>query len=292
MKISPVVTSIIMLILFFIVLPGCVKEFKMISPPAQAPLMQYLFERDQFVTYGIRSELSEELKVQGKKVENIITKNIYISYTSQNKKDDMYQLEGKLQFVDIRYKNTYIGEEFADTKDLQRNSFHISMDALGEESALIGGHELSYSVPRIGEQSLEHDFEDFFPELPGYLLEIGQSWTQIDTVYLSDYGENSLLIEEKEHTLSGYALVNERACAVIKTFFTTTMTLSNWSESVEWITDVEYQGEDTWFFDYTNGVLVKLIEKAKGGGESIAQDITGQVIPIKRTFSMEVTLKD
>lgn len=291
MKISPVITSI-MLILLSIVLQGCVEEFKMISPPTQAPLMRYTLEKDQFVTYSIKSELLEELKVQRKKVENIITKNIFISYTLQDTKNDRYQLEGKLQFVDIRYKNTYIGEEYADTKDLQRKIFHISMDTFGEEGPLIGEDELSYSVPRIGEQSLEYDFEDFFPELPGYPLEIGQSWTQTDTLYLGDYGENSLLIEEKEHTLSGYAMVNERGCAVIKTFFTTTMTLSNWSESVEWITDVEYQGEDTWFFDYKNGVLVKLIQKAKGGGESIAQDITGQVIPIKRTFSMEVTLKD
>ncbi len=292
MKVSPSFTSIIVLLLLFVILPGCVQEIKMISPPHKTPIMRYNFPKNELRTYSISSALSEDLKVQGKKVENDISKTIYVSYRSLGTEEDINQLEGKLQFIDIRYKNTYIGEQLADTKELQKKTFQITMDPFGNEGDLLGREVLSYSINRIGEQTLEFDFEDFFPELPGYPLEIGQSWTQNDTVFLSEYGENSMLVEHKENRLSGYALVHHRECAVIKTFFTTTLKISNWSESVEWITDVEYKGDDTWFFDFKEGILVKLIERAKGGGKSIAQDIIGQVIPIKRTFSMEITLED
>jgi|GEM_PF-4000686 len=59
MKISSVITSIIMLMLLSILSLECVKEIKMISPSVQALPMQFIFEKNEFVTYSIKVNYRE-----------------------------------------------------------------------------------------------------------------------------------------------------------------------------------------------------------------------------------------
>ena len=292
MKKSQKFTYLIILLIIFLTLMGCAQQFKMISPPIEAPIMKYIMPENEMLTYRIESDFLEKMKVQGKKVTNITQKEMIVSFKTVEKDEDVYLLKGKLQFVAIKFSNTYIGEDWADTKNLQKKTFLMTLDEYGDEGELVGNDDLIYNINRIGEQSLAPDFVDFFPDLPGRPLHVGESWTETDTLDLSDHGVHTQLVNKNKNKLAGYALIRDHECAMIKVEYLGLLKSINYSEGEEYITTAEIKGTYTCFFDYQRGQFVRMISEGEGKGESVPQGRMQGTVPLTQEYYLEVNLDD
>ncbi|TSA26904.1 MAG: hypothetical protein D4R67_06995 [Bacteroidetes bacterium] len=109
-------------------------------------------------------------------------------------------------------------------------------------------------------------------------LESGENWLNI-------YADNKAILE-------GYEKIKERDCARIRVTFTGVLLGKGSMQGIYTETTGKVSGTDVVWFDYKNGVLIKLL--SKGSATSITQTSGAQKMtrPSTRDVVKEVELVD
>ncbi len=153
----------------------------------------------------------------------------------------------------------------------------------------MGEDVLSYT---IGEEkrSLSSEFEHFFPDLPNYPIEVGNAWTDVDTLDISDGGMTTYMVIKSDNTLAGFELINDHECAKIEVDYSSVIASTGKQHGVEFETTIDITGEETVYFDYKKGTLIKLISSGNGDGTVNVQGPQAKSIPISQTVTIDIEL--
>lgn len=278
-KLLPVVTILLLVIIF----SGCAVKTKMLAPPPQAPVLKYVMPDGQTFTYKVSSGFYQTMSIRGIPLKTTVLKDMIVTFYQIAFAEEAYQVV--MMINDVSMKVTAPGTNITpDLSKIPGNSFEMTVTNSGEEIGLIGADELTYTIGKEGEHSLESEFEHFFPDLPEQPLLIGDTWTTTDTIDASDSGMETIIMTRSENTLAGYELIKVHECAKITSEYTSTVTSSGIQEGANIDTTVEMEGTEILYFDYKMGVLV--LQTSTGSGDGTVK-VSGQK---EMTLSMSQTV--
>jgi hypothetical protein len=119
---------------------------------------------------------------------------------------------------------------------------------------------------------------------------VGNSWTTQDAIVEKGEAGAITIRFQNVHTLAGFETVGGFECARIKTKVSGDVEGDGNQGGATYTLKGRYHGEDTWYFAYKAGILVKLLSS---GVIDATIDVTSpqnMTIPTKQKLESEITL--
>lgn len=289
MKEQPRFLPCITILLIIIVLAGCAAKTKMLAPPAQAPTLRYVMPEGQPFTYAVSTEYNQSISMMGIPIKTTVLKDMVVTFYQLAFAQETYQLQGVIN--DISMKVTAPGTNMTpNLNDIPGKTFEMTVTNTGEEIGVMGADELTYSLGEEGEQNMEKEFEQFFPDLPANPLNPGDIWTTTDTVLADAEGMETTVVTKTDHALQGYELINGHECARIIGTYTSTIIGTGTKQGANMETTVELKGEETLYFDYKMGVLVLQTSSGSGSGDIKISGEKEMTLPMSQSVTSKIEL--
>jgi hypothetical protein len=182
------------------------------------------------------------------------------------------------------------GKLDTDVSQVIGKSFQMTVSATGEELDISGADTITYELGTQGARSIESQFSVFFPDLPERPVKVSDTWTTESTVTEEGMDGDFEIAFVNENTLAGFETIQGLECAKITAPFTGTLKGKGQEQGVELITDADIKGTSTWYFAYQEGIYVKETTTGVAEGKVTALGPEKMEIPLKRNFTIEVTL--
>lgn len=278
------------LIISLIIISSCAGNSKQLIPPAEITIMKYQSTPDLKLTYKVNDTFTQTMKFQGQKSETTVQKDMIVSMISSIPDDGDLNFDVQIDEISMKVSSKPGGDITPDLKQIPGIPFQIKIDPLGEDLEITGADALKYTLGQSGDRTLQRDFEHFFPNLPGYALNIGDTWTTTDTLDLSEDVMKLDMVILSNNKLSGYERVGDHECARIEVEYTSTVFSSGNQQGTNFTTLVEISGSETWYFDYIQGIYVKLISSGSGDGTLTVSGPQTMSIPVTHSVDIDVSL--
>jgi len=291
MKEQPKLLPCITIILLIIVLGGCAARVMMIPPPAQPPVLKYVMPEGKVFNYKMSTGFLQTMSVKGIPIKTTVLNDFQLSMTQLAYAEKAYQLQVRIN--DVSMKITAPGTNLSpNLNNLVGKSFEMTITEQGEEIGIMGADDLTYSFGDSEKRSLANEFKNFFPNLPDYPLDVGTEWTDVDTIDISEGGTSTFLIISSANTLTGYELVNNHECAKIEVDYASSITSSGVQQGAAFDTAIQMTGKETMYFDYKQGVLVKMVSSGSGDGVANVKGEKAMSLPMSQTVTIDVELME
>jgi len=270
------------------VLAGCAAKTKMITPPTEPITLKYVIPEGEVFTYNMSTGFVQNMSVQGIPIKTTVLNEYSFSMTQLAYAEGAYQLQLRINAaaMNVNAPGSNISPKLG---HIIGKTFEMTITEQGEEIGIMGDDVLSYT---IGEEkrSLSNEFQHFFPDLPDYPLQIGDEWTSVDTVDISDGGMTSVMVITSNNTLAGFELVNDHECAKIDVEYVNTITSTGKQHGADFETIIDMTGKETMYYDYRKGVLVKMTSSGSGDGIVEVQGPQVMSIPMSQTVTIDIEL--
>lgn len=255
--------------------------------PTTFPL-EYRVAEGQTLKYRVLGEQVEKSDVFGQAVE-VESKGVSIySFTSKGRVEGDLQFDVTIDEMNIQIQSTQ-GDFTPDTSPVIGKSFLMILSPLGEEKDVSGAEDIQFEAPS-GARSVASRFHAFFPNLPAKAVGIGDSWTSQDKIFdQSDSGHVTIDLTNI-HTVEGIETLDGWECLKITTQVTGRIRGEGNQQGMDYFVSGDYEGADTWYFAYEDGLLIKSISE---GLIDAVTDITGSqdlTIPSKQEMKGETIL--
>ncbi len=278
-----------LVILAICMLAGCAaKTVPVWGDPQTGLILQYRLPEGQVLKYQTSGEQVESTEVMGQsiKVESVLG-GVY-SFRSTGLKAEQHQLEVTIDDMSINIKSPQ--REFSpDMSPVIGKSFMMVLSSLGEELDVSGAESIQFEGP-TGKRNIASRFQTLFPNPAGRPVRVGDSWiTQDAIVEKSETGKVTINFKN-DHTLEGFEIVEGMECARIKAKVSGSLDGDGTQGGATYTVKGGYEGIDTWYFAYKEGILVKLVSV---GVVDAMVDVTSPqslTVPTKQDMKMEITL--
>jgi hypothetical protein len=210
------------------------------------------------------------------------------SVLSMGQKDGNLQLEVTIDNLSIHTKSPQ--REFSpDLASVVGKRFVMVLSPLGEELDVSGAESIEYTGP-AGKRNLASRFQTVFPDASVQPVKVGNSWTTQDAIV--EKGETGMITIrfQNAHTFAGIETVEGLECARIQAKVSGDVEGDGSQGGATYTVKGRYQGVDTWYFAYKEGILVKLLSS---GTIDATIDVTSPqniTIPTKQELESEITL--
>ena len=281
----------LLLILLFLFLGGCATQQKVLQQTSEKIDLKYNFSYDNILRYKTINTLKQTMEVRGNKVSTEVEKKM--EYTIAPTKQDAYK--AMLEFtinnasMDISQPN---GDMEADLNSIIGKSFSMLVNEVGKESDYTNMDSITYFLGP-SEQSIVSDFQTVFPDLPEMAINIDDSWTAIDTIKVKSAttAESDFeMIMFSEYSLKAFELIEDRNCVKIVCATTANLLSNSTVQGMDLITKVEMKGKETIYFDYGDGILVKVSAEISGSGSITAMGEEEMIIPLEQKITYETVV--
>ena len=152
--------------------------------------------------------------------------------------------------------------------ELEGKSFGMVVSPLGEELSFSGLSEVKYDLPPAGMQNVQTEFENFFPDLAGRSLRVGDSWpieTQVTDIAFNSGKKINLQIV---HTFEGFETIDGMHCAKITTVLEGALDESGERMARAPEMTGRFTGSGVTYLAYAEGLLVRTSTTLRGSGVS------------------------
>jgi hypothetical protein len=270
-------------------LAGCAaKTVPIWGDPQTGLVLQYRLPEGQVLKYRTSGEQVERSDVMGQKIEVDSTVTGTYSFKSMGQKDSHLQLEVTIDGMSINTKSPQ--REFSpDMSPIIGKNFIMILSSLGEELDVSGAKSIQYEGP-TGKRNLASRFQTLFPNPAGKPVKTGDSWTTQDAIVEEGETGKVTINFKNVHTLEGFETVQGMECARIKAKVSGNLDGDGTQGGATYTVKGSYEGTDTWYFAYKEGILVKLVS---AGVVDAMVDVTSPqslTIPTKQEMKVEITL--
>lgn len=151
------------------------------------------------------------------------------------------------------------GEVNADVSRITGNKFAMNLSGSGREFNYSGAESLQYYLNQREKRNIAGSFQTIFPDLPEQPVKTGDTWKTYDTI--TEKGDGGILqsVIEYQNTLEGFETLLGFECAKITATYTGILKGAGTYQDVQSLMKGTINGQDTIFFDFKKGVLVKHI---------------------------------
>ncbi len=277
----------VLLILVFIT--GCAGKSKTLDTVMEYLDLRYKMPEGQTLKYRTKDNFTQSMEIMGQNMLTEINKDYVYSVKSKGQKENNFQLEFTIESISMNVSSS-MGNLTPDLSEVAGKSFEMTLSSLGKELEFKGLDKIKYTLGPEGERGISSDFQSVFPSLAGTYIAIGDSWTTIDTINVNEGGMDMQIVITGENTLDGFEQMNEHDCARIEVDYTGVYTSKGMQQGMEFTTTGNMKGKETWYFDYNNGIFVKMISKGNGTGTVVGSGPQEMTIPLMQEVEIETML--
>lgn len=271
-----------------ILLPGCASKKKLWGDTRKGLILSYRMPESQPLRYISTGDASQKVEVMGQKFD--VNMKSYQEYSVQTEHPSANPMTLKIT-VDTMYiyLKTPMKDFTPDMTGVIGRQFPIRLTSLGKESDFSQAEAITFNLG--GEtRNLAPEFQSFFPDLPGKPVKPGDSWNYPDTIKEESGGNWLHLYVNCTATLEGYETVNGRECAKVMVPFSGIVLGEGNMNGIATKTSGEVSGTDHYYFDYKNGVLVKISSDGTASTMTKTSGAKEMTIPSTRKFIKEIWL--
>ena len=265
---------------------GCGAKPEFWGSPEKGFNLKYRASDMENLTYTISSTMLQTMDMMG----NEITTDIktYIQTVLEQKSLDQMGLRLSVT-IDSMYVGVVspMGSMKPDMKSINGKQFEMSLSPLGKEYDFEGVDAIAYSTAEGGKRSIKDQFQSVFPDLPEKKVKFGDSWTSSDTLNIDQGGMELVMVFSNVHTLEGTETMNGLECVKIATKVKGSLRGEGQQGPADFALDADIEGDDTWYFAYKKGVLVKMISEGLVEGTVAVTGPQDMSLPM----SMETDIK-
>lgn len=256
--------------------------------PAQATaVLEYKMPDGRTLTYQAKSEEAQLVEVMGQSMDTSTASTSTITFKTKGTRDKDFLLGVMLDDMIISITGPQ-GDMSPDMSSVKGKSFDMVLSPLGSEVDVTGAEAISYALE--GEsRNLVSSFKNFFPDLPGKPVKIGDTWPATASIEEKTTSVNIRIDFQYVHTLDGIEMIDGMECARVVSQVTGAISGSGNQGGQDMTFAGTSKGKDTWFFAVKEGFLVKAASEA---ASEISIDIpaAGMAIPMTLTSKGEVKL--
>jgi len=270
---------------------GCGAAKSMSDPSEGAVRLAYSIPEGKSLRYSIDHNFRQNMEVRGRNVEIEMDENSIFSFDGMKESGDDYRLAVTIDTmgVEMRIPNQVI---VPDVSGVIGKRFNMSLSSIGRESDIDGTESITYEIAPGESHSPVSGVMALFPDLPSSPVKIGDEWVSVDTVIETTSNSETRFIFTSTNILSGFQEIDGLDCAVIKARVNGTLSSEREQSGLRFSSSGTIEGEDTWFFDYTDGIFVKSVSKGSGEAITEAKAVGTTIIPATREYAITVTLLD
>ena len=277
------------ILLILVIIAGCAGKSKTLETVMEKLDFRYKMPEGQTLKYRTIDNFTQSMEIMGQNMLTEIKKDYVYSVNSKGQKENNFQLEFTIDSISMNVSSS-MGNMTPDLSEVAGKSFEMTLSSLGKELEFKGLDKIKYTMGTEGERSISSDFQSVFPGLAGTYIAFGDSWTTIDTIKTNEGGIDMQIVITGENTLDGFEQMNERDCARIKVDYTGVYTSKGMQQGMEFTTTGNMKGKETWYFDYNNGIFVKMISKGNGTGIVVGSGPQEMKIPLMQEVEIETML--
>jgi len=271
-----------------ILLPGCTSKKNLWGDTRKGLILSYRMPESQPLRYISTGDALQKVEVMGQKFDVNLKSYQEYSIRAVQPASDHMTLQITIDTMYI-YLKTPMKDFTPDMSDVIGRQFSIRLTSLGKELDFTQAEAITFNLG--GEtRNLAPEFQSFFPDLPGKPVKPGDSWNYADTIK-EESGENWLhLCVNCTATLEGYETVNGHECAKVTVPFSGIVLGEGNMNGIGTKTTGEVSGTDQFYFDYKNGILVKIISDGTASTITKTSGAQEMTIPSTRKFIKEIWL--
>jgi len=279
---APIVPAVGMLV-------GCATKTAPIwGDPQTGIILQYRMPEGQALKYETREEARQILDVMGRTIETDAVTTSSVTARSNGQKESNHQLTVTIDGMSIKIQSPQ-SELEPDMSTVVGKSFDMVLSPLGIEVELLGAEAIEYDLGPEGKRNIAAGFKDFFPNLAGRPVIIGDSWPDETSVTeKSDRGELVVNLSAV-NTLEGFETIDGRECVKVSAEYTGTLEGKGEEEGMELETRGNIKGTLTWYFAYKEGIFVGLTNEGTAEG-TIEIPSRGLQLPFTRQMKSGIDL--
>jgi len=256
--------------------------------PQTGLILQYRLPEGQTLKYETSGRQAESTEVMGQKIDVESKVESAYSLRSMGQKDGNLQLEVSIETMSIHTKSPQ-RELSPDLSPVIGKSFVMTLSPFGEEIDISGAESIEYTGP-AGKRNLASRFQTVFHDAAAQPVMVGNSWTTQDAIVEKGEAGAITIRFQNVHTLAGFETVEGLECARIQAKVTGDVEGDGNQGGATYTVKGRYQGLDTWYFAYKEGILVKV---SSSGVIDATIDVTSpqtMTIPTKQELSSEIRL--
>jgi len=254
---SLLIISIFFFPVFFF-LTGCAAKKPLAESPETGLTLLYKLPPESGIYYRLESDINQSMEIQGQSIGADIEQIMVFGM------EPVAASEGKLTLdITIDTLGMFVRSPMmkmsADVSEVLGKQFTIDLSEKGEELDLSGAELLKYSIAQAGSRSIALHFQEFFPDLPGQKIKIGDPWSETDTINEVSENEEVVTIMESNNTFEGIENVEGYECVKIVSQLSGSRKGTQSAQGVTLTSEGDVEGAMTWYFAYKEGVFVKSI---------------------------------
>jgi hypothetical protein len=262
-----------------------------VGGPGKGVDLAYKMNMKETLKYRTLSGSVQHMKVMGMEMEVKSDKRLTYTVRPEGQEGVNHRIRITVDSLEVNVAGPQ-GNVSADAEPVLGKTFDMTLSPLGKEMDLSGAKELQYDRGTGEKISLAADFQGAFPDLAGHRIKVGDTWTTRDTLNVDESGGEVIIMLEAVNTLAGYETVNGMECARITAVVSGAITGEGEQRGAKLEFDGIFEGNETWYFAYEKGLLVKVISEQDVQNTVTVSGPQNMEIPIKQIMKFETVLVD
>ncbi len=256
------VTAVLLMLILVIVL-GCAGGKELAKPytgdPETGLAFQYLLNQEKTYQYTSENDMTQNMEMQGRSMQNKSTSTAKFSVTGQALDENNH-----LIFEVVMDSLNSVMEGMGGSRELDLSfiigkPFKVVLSPYGEELEYIGTDSLQVDVGPMGggKIGVERFFQRVFPDIPKDAVKIGETWTEHEIDTSKQSGMDVVNDMELEHTFKGIETVNGYECVVLSSTGEGTLDGEGEQMGNSFVMEGYIEIESVSYFAYKEGLFVK-----------------------------------
>jgi hypothetical protein len=272
-----------------VVMVGCAAKKALWGDPQTGIILTYRMTGEQALRYQSSSEFVQNLEISGQQMKVTSNGTLAFSVAPKGMKAGNHNLGITIDAMEVNI-NSPQGDLSPDLASVIGKTFDMTLSPLGKEMNLSGAKSITYTAGQGGERNVASEFEALFPDMAGRPVKVGGTWATRDTLEIEEGSSTIRILVKNDNTLDGYETVNGMECAKISSVMTGTMEGEGEQGGQSLTFAGSVTGEDTWYFAYKEGLLVKTASDGTMDAKITVGGAGGMVIPMIQTTKSGIAL--
>lgn len=281
----------LLLICAALLLPGCAAKKNTWGDTRKGLILEYRMPTQHVLKYDLTSEFIMGMDVMGQEVDVTTNSRNAFSIQPQDTQDGNHRLQVVIDTLYMKVVSPR-GEINPDMSSVIGHPFALVISPKGKELDFSEAEALKYQLGEYQELNVSSDFQTLFPNLPDKPVTIGDTWNSVDTVVEKSQDGYLRMTSTLVHTLEGYEVLAGYDCVKIQSVYQGNLEGESESRGIQMKTTGNFEGMDTWYFAYKEGLLLKNTSQGRAVTETKALGDKEIIIPGTRDFAVVTQLID
>ena len=267
---------------------GCAVQKHLWGDAKTGFILRYRPPIDSHPAYQVSSKVNQELEIMGQSMTTTVDSHIALHIALNKKQADDFKIQVTVESSSSKMQSMQ-GVMEPDMSNLWGKSFSMTLTPLGREMDIKGADALTYSMGG-SERNLASTFQAIFPNLANNPVKIGDAWTSRDTIVVKEGDTDLLLTIVVENRLVGLEEIDGHDCVKVTATSKGKLSGTGFQNGADLLFDGAIESQESWYFAYKEGLLVRHMSDAKTTSEIKVSGPTDMTMPMTKTTKAETKL--